>query len=61
MKKDADLKCKDCGGPIKLLFGCCSVSFCCMECSKRFGPGEYVHEIDEATWEKISSRSCDRA
>jgi hypothetical protein len=32
-----------------------------MDCSKRFGLAEYGNEIDEATWEKISNRSCDRA
>jgi hypothetical protein len=32
-----------------------------MECGKRYTVAEYLNEIDEKTWEKISSRSCNRA
>jgi hypothetical protein len=32
-----------------------------MECGRRFSLSEYIDEIDDKTWEKISSRSCDRA
>ncbi|MDA8240148.1 MAG: hypothetical protein M0Z67_07230 [Nitrospiraceae bacterium] len=32
----------------------------CMECGRRFGVAEYIEEIDEKTWEKISNRSCNR-
>jgi hypothetical protein len=32
-----------------------------MDCGKRYTVGEYVDEIDEKTWEKISRRSCNRA
>jgi hypothetical protein len=31
-----------------------------MDCGKRYTLTEYLDEIDEKTWEKISSRSCDR-
>jgi hypothetical protein len=32
-----------------------------MDCSKRFGLAEYIDELDESIWEKVSNRSCDRA
>jgi hypothetical protein len=32
-----------------------------MDCGKRYTLAEYVDEIDEETWEKISNRSCNRA
>jgi hypothetical protein len=31
-----------------------------MECGRRFGIADYIEEIDEKTWERISSRSCNR-
>jgi hypothetical protein len=32
-----------------------------MDCGKRYALAEYINEIDEKTWEKISTRSCNRA
>jgi hypothetical protein len=32
-----------------------------MDCGKRYTLAEYIDEIDEKTWEKISTRSCSRA
>jgi hypothetical protein len=32
-----------------------------MDCGKRYMLAEYINEIDEKTWEKISTRSCNRA
>jgi len=32
-----------------------------MGCGRRFSLSEYIEEIDDETWEKISARSCDRA
>jgi hypothetical protein len=32
-----------------------------MECGRTYSIFEYAEEIDEATWERISSRPCDRA
>jgi len=32
-----------------------------MECSRIYSIHEYADEIDEATWEKIAQRPCNRA
>ncbi|MFN3481131.1 MAG: hypothetical protein ACK415_12220 [Thermodesulfovibrionales bacterium] len=33
----------------------------CTSCGRDYRISEYLDEIDEQTWEKISGRSCDRA
>jgi len=32
-----------------------------MDCGKSYPLGEYIDEIDQETWLKISLRNCDRA
>jgi len=32
-----------------------------MDCGRTYELGDYLEEIDEELWEKISRRDCDRA
>jgi len=54
------MKCKKCGGEIKLVIGCRAATLYCMDCGKIFSLNEYIDEIDEGMWERISHRPCDR-
>ncbi len=33
----------------------------CTVCGREFSISEYINELDEETWEKISRRPCNRA
>jgi uncharacterized Zn finger protein len=54
------MKCKKCGGEIKVVIGCRSVSLNCMDCGRMFPVKEYIDEMDEEMLERISLRPCDR-
>jgi len=32
-----------------------------MDCGKRYGIADYAEELDQETWDLISTRSCNRA
>jgi hypothetical protein len=32
-----------------------------MYCGRKYSLGEYINDIDPETWEKISTRACNRA
>ncbi|MBF0606111.1 MAG: dual CXXC motif small (seleno)protein [Candidatus Magnetobacterium sp. LHC-1] len=55
------MKCKKCQSKVVLVIGCTTAFLSCTKCRKRFSISEYINEIDEKTWELISSRNSDRA
>jgi len=54
------MKCKKCGGGIKLVISCRTVTLNCMDCGKIFSVKEYIDEIDDEMLERISLRPCNR-
>jgi translation initiation factor 2 beta subunit (eIF-2beta)/eIF-5 len=54
------MKCKKCGGRIKLVIGCRNISLNCLDCGKTFPVQAYLDQIDEKSLERISMRPCDR-
>ncbi|MEW6002750.1 MAG: hypothetical protein AB1638_08920 [Nitrospirota bacterium] len=36
------------------------MTLCCVECGRTFALNEFIDEIDNEMWEKISLRPCDR-
>jgi len=54
------MKCKKCGGEIKLVIGCRSVILSCAKCGRIFPVKEYINEMDDEMLERISLRPSDR-
>jgi len=55
------MKCKSCGKDVFLKIGWKTLSFRCTACGKEFPVKDYLAEIDDETWERISRRPCNRA
>jgi len=55
------MKCRGCQEQVQLVISCRAVTLRCTACGGSFRLSEYIDEIDEDAWERISQRPANRA
>jgi len=55
-----DMKCRVCGNQVDLSISCVAVTVRCISCGTTYPVAEYAEELDDALWERIESRPCNR-